>query len=164
MRLRSTDGTEIDLRPARYQYPRIRVDEPGDWDANWLVIRGEVRPTDGRHWRFEDACLTTWDAADFARWLRRVTADEVTVTPLPAHRGQLLRFTEPNLAFSLAATEEGRRAIRVHFSLEARPRWASPPGDDVDLYGFFVTVESTVAELARAVEEWERERALYPPR
>ncbi|MBX9243852.1 hypothetical protein ICW40_03410 [Actinotalea ferrariae] len=91
-------------------------------------------------------------------------ADEVSVTPLPADEDELRTFTEPHVAFSLAATDEGRRVIRVHFSLEPRPRRASPPGDDLELYGFFVTVTTTVPELLRAAEEWDRDRAPFPPR
>ena len=39
---------------------------PHDWDANWLVIRGDVHLPDERHWHFLDPCLTTWEAAELA--------------------------------------------------------------------------------------------------
>lgn len=164
MRLTSTDGAEIELRPVGYQYPTIGGNGGGDWDANWLYIRGDVRLADGRRWHFQDACLTTWEGAELAGWLRSAAAGEVRAIPFPADEEQLLVFTEPNLGFSLAATAEGTRSVRVHFSFEARPGWSLPPGDDVDLYDFFITVTTTVPELLRAVEEWDRDRALFPPR
>ena len=164
MRLTSTDGAEIELRPLGYEYPSIGGNGPGDWDANWLYIRGDVRLADGRRWHFQDACLTTWEAAELAGWLRSAAAGEVRASPFPTDEEQLLVFTEPHLGFSLAAAAEGSRSVRVHFSLEARPRWAPPPGDDVDLYDLFVTVTTTVPELLRAVEEWDRDRARFPPR
>lgn len=164
MRLTSTDGAEIELRPLGYQYPSINGSGPHDWDANWLVIRGDIRLPDERRWHFEDPCLTTWEAAELAAWLRSVAAGEVKASPSPAGEEHLVVFTEPNLGFSLAATTEGTRSVRVHFSLEARPLWAPPPGVDADLFGFFVTVSTTVADLTRAVEEWEREQARFPPR
>lgn len=164
VRLTSTDGTLVELRPLRFQFPGPAGAAPHDWDANWLVIRGDVRLPDERHWHFEDPCLTTWEAAELAGWLRSVAAGDVEASSFPADEEHLLVFTEPNLGFSLGATGEGTRQVRVHFSLEAAPSWATPPDADADLYEFFVTVSTTVGELARAVEEWDGERAAFPPR
>lgn len=164
VRLTSTDGAEIELRPLGYQYPSIGGSGPGDWDANWLYILGDVRLADGKRWHFQAACRTTWEAAELAGWLRLAAAGEVSANAFPADEEQILVFTEPNLGFSLAATAEGSRSVRVHFSLEARPRWAPEPGEDGDLYDFFVTLTTTVPELLRAAEEWDSDRALFPPR
>lgn len=164
MRLTSTDGAAIELRPLGYQHPSNRASGPHDWDANWLLIRGDVRLPDERRWHFADPCLTTWEAAELAGWLRSVAAGEVKASPFPADEEHLLVFTEPNLGFSLAASAEVTRSVRVHFSLEAMPRWASASEDEVDLYGFFVTVTTTVPDLLRAAEEWDRDRARFPAR
>lgn len=164
MRLKSTDGAEIELRPAGYLFPSIDQSEPSGWDGNWLVIRGNVRLSDERQWDFEGPCMTTWDAAELAGWLRSVAAGAVGASPLPSGGEHLLVFAEPDLGFSLGATGDTRRSIRVHFSLEAAPPWLPPPGVDTDLYSFFVTVRTTVEQLAAAVEEWKRELALFPPR
>jgi hypothetical protein len=44
MLLGSADGALVGLRPVSYQFPGHASTRPGrDWDANWLVIRGEVR-------------------------------------------------------------------------------------------------------------------------
>ena len=75
MRLRSSDGTQVALRPVRYQFPRVRGSRSGrDWDANWLVIHGDVH---GRTWSFKDSCLTTWDARELGAWLRGVASGAV---------------------------------------------------------------------------------------
>lgn len=164
VRLTSTDGTVVELQPLRYQFPAAAGAGPQDWDANWLVIRGDVHLPDGRRWHFQDPCLTTWEAAELAGWLRSVAAGEVEAHPLPPDEDRLLAFTEPNLGFSLGSTGEGASQIRVHFSLEAAPPWSRPPEADAELYDFFVIVSTTVADLTRAVDEWDGERAAFPPR
>lgn len=164
VRLTSTDGTVVELRPLRYQFPAAAGAGPHDWDANWLVIRGDVHLPDERRWHFQDPCLTTWEAAELAGWLRCVAAGEVEARPFPADEEHLLAFTEPNLGFSLGATGEGTRQVRVHFSLEAAPPWPTSREADAELYEFFVVVSTTVGELTRAIEEWDGERAALPPR
>ncbi len=164
VRLTSTDGTVVELRPVRYQFPAAVGAGPRDWDANWLVIRGDVHLPDERHWHFLDPCLTTWEGADLAGWLRSVAAGEVEARPFPGDEERLLVFTEPNLGFSLAATGGGVRDVRVHFSLEAAPPWSNPPAPDAELYDFFVIVSTTVGDLTRAIDEWDGQRAAFPPR
>jgi hypothetical protein len=44
VRLLSRDGASIDIRPIRYQFGASLQTTPGtNWDANWLVIRGEIQ-------------------------------------------------------------------------------------------------------------------------
>jgi len=57
VRLLSGDGASVGLRPVAYQFSRQvaagaaeepTAAEPGtDWDANWLMIRGDIRTSDG---------------------------------------------------------------------------------------------------------------------
>ena len=60
VRLSSSDGASITLHPAAYQFEvtPATADEH-DWDANWLMIHGDVRIAGGRQWAFLDPCLTT---------------------------------------------------------------------------------------------------------
>jgi len=70
VRLLSSDGTSMDMRPIKHRYGANPQAAPGtDWDANFLVIRGEVQTGDGRGWTFMDPCLTTWEAQKLSTWL-----------------------------------------------------------------------------------------------
>ena len=104
MRLESIDGAVVELRPTGYQFPRLVGDGHRDWDANWLVIEGAGRTSDGRSWDFSDPCLTTWEARSLGDWLRGVVSGAVAPTSFGGTGDEVLEiFTEPNLALSLAA-------------------------------------------------------------
>ncbi len=162
MRLESYDGSSVHFSPQRYQFGPSS--KPRDWDANWLVITGDVDMSDGRSWSFTDPCLTTWEARELASWFRGVLSGDVQPAPFGGEEDErLLVFTEPNLAFSLAGRERERLTIRVHFSLESRPPWLR---EDVasDLFDYYIEVSPTKPGLVRAVDEWERELAAFPVR
>ena len=164
MKLQSSDGAMVGLVPVRFQFPDIGGLGPNadyDWDANWLVIRGDAQMADGRKWSFEDACLTTWEARELCSWLRGVVAG--VVKPTRFDEEVLKVFTEPSVAFSLAARDDTRATIRVHFSLEARPPWL-PEVDPGGLFEFFIEVSAALADFAVAVDEWERELVAFPVR
>ena len=48
----------VRLSILRYQFPHITT---GEYDANWLIIRGHVS-LDDRSWTFSDPSLTTFEA------------------------------------------------------------------------------------------------------
>jgi hypothetical protein len=161
MKLGSRDGELVELRPVRYQFP---AGTRGDWDANWLIVRGSARTADGRAWSFEDPCLTTWEARSFGAWLRGVVSGAVAPLLFDGGDGEGLEtFTEPNLALSLAARTDEEATIRVHLSLEARPRWL-PDDEGVDVFGYFLAVQVPLAELARAADDWNEELVPFPER
>jgi len=162
MRLESTDGALVELRPIGYRFPDAPASDEGtDWDANWLVIAGDVRTGDGRSWSFADACLTTWEAGAVAGWLRDVVGGGVRATPGRRGHDEVKVFVEPNLALSLAGQDAGAAAIRFHFALEAGPPWLA---DDVSRFDYVVTVTAPLADVAAAADAWERELAAYPVR
>jgi hypothetical protein len=81
VRLASIDGSFLDLRIVGYQFPGTVGDGSGrGWDANWLVIRGEVNDG-GRISAFQDPCLTTWEARQVAEWLRGVATGVLPAEP-----------------------------------------------------------------------------------
>ncbi|HEU4676614.1 MAG TPA: hypothetical protein VFS29_11530 [Motilibacteraceae bacterium] len=169
MRLRSSDGTQFELRPVRYQFAGVRGSRCGrDWDANWLVIRGDVQLADRRSWSFEDPCLTTWEARELAAWLRGVASGAVQPTPFEGGgEERTWMFTEPNLALSLAARDDVTATVRVHLSLEARPPWLAgdDPGEDPgELFEFFVEVTAPLNVVAQAADDWTAELATFPER
>lgn len=160
MRLVSIDGAEVELCPVGYQFPHCS--ELGDWDANWLMIAGAARLASGEAWKFRDSCLTTWEAASLAEWLRQTANGIIKPVDFPSDEERLKVFTEPNVAFSLAARTSSTCTVRVHFSLESRPAWLTD--DDPDLFDFFVEVEITKAALLGATTEWLSELAAFPAR
>lgn len=149
---------EVELCPVRYELALPSAGDPDEWDANWLVVRGVVRLADERRWRFEDACLTTWEARRLGRWLRGAAAVDATPPPGGDHR---IEFTEPNLALRLTRADGSRRDVEVRLSQESCPPWAPRRAR---FSGFTVTIRAGAAELLRAAEEWERELASFPQR
>lgn len=138
----------MSLQPVSYQFGLgDSKTGPKDWDADWLVIRGEVRDGDGREWSFTDPCLTTWEAASLGTWLRGVGDGVVApVSDKDLPDAILQVFIAPNIALSLAARNAERVAVRVHLSLEALPPWF---GDDdrPGIFEYFVLLDTTVDEL-----------------
>jgi len=154
----------VEIAVIGYQFPDIQAHGERDWDANWLQVSGVVAQPDGRAWSFDDPCLTTWESEKLGTWLTNVAAG--TVSPVPfgtEQRGELLVFTEPNLAFGLEAREDDRLRIRVHFSLEALPPWLQV-ANRPDLFEYFVVVDAPTVELARAAEDWALNLLSFPRR
>ncbi|QHT55911.1 hypothetical protein GXP71_07380 [Cellulomonas sp. H30R-01] len=164
MRFESGDGASVDLRLVGYQFPGAVGAPPGDWDANWLVVRGRVRLADGRAWTFTDASLTTWDARDLDGWLRGVVSGHVAPVRQDAPEEDLLAFTEPCLAFSLAARDDSVATVRVHLSLECAPPWLHEAGGDAALFAFFVAVTVPLDGVRRAADDWSAALARFPAR
>jgi hypothetical protein len=165
LRIESAYGAVVEIRPLRYQFPDRPGDGSGqDWDANWLVVRGDCRATDGRCWSFEDPCLTTWEARQLADWLVKVASGAESPSPFDAGDDErLLAFTEPNLAFSLQARDSTSVTVRVHFSLEALPPWEQRD-ERADLFEFYLPMRLTLDDVARAANDWRRELAAFPER
>ena len=164
MKLLSEDGASVVLIPTGYQFGRGAA-PPGEWDANWLLVRGEVRTSTGESWTFDDPCLTTWDCVELHGWLRAASRGEVAPTDTPTEDDGLLWFTEPNVAFSIAETSGQTLVLRVHLSLESAPgRPDVDPGPPLDLYEYVVPLRVLRAELRDAADEWQTDIAPYPAR
>lgn len=162
MNLTSVDGASIALRLVAYEFPATAAVGSDDWDANWLVVAGDVRLADGRRWSFSEPCLTTWEARSLGDWLRAVVSGEVE--PVDLNRDvddALVLFTEPNVAFILVGRSDERAVVRVHFSPESRPPWL---GHEVDIVDFFVWLDLPLESLSAAADAWERELSSFPVR
>lgn len=172
MLLTSTDGASVELRPTRYEYPIAPLvpSEDEGWDANWLQIAGAVSAASGQGWRFEDPCLTTWEAQDLGRWLRAAAQDEIAVTLAPDRDPVgVLEFTEPELAFSIASREGEHLAVRIHLAQLATPAqpWPTAPGLDRSRGGANVltlTLSTTSTDLLNAADAWRDDLAPFPRR
>ncbi len=160
MRLASPNGNSVTLSIDAYEFPATSGSGDRDYDANWLIIVGEV--TDGeRAWSFRDPCMLTWDARELAGWLRSVADGSRIPEPIDpdANDGGLLVFTEPNVAFNLHARSPEAATVRVYLSLEARP-----PGSESEIFDYFVELELTHNAVATVVDEWDSEIRQFPVR
>lgn len=159
MKLVSKDGASITLHPAAYQF-EVTPASGGerDWDANWLMIQGDIRTGDGRPWTFLDPCLTTWEARRLSAWLHGVAADDGT-----AGRPDIA-FTEPNLSFSLDGHCAGRVRLRVHFSHEALPPWAPRGHEGWQAGEYVLALDISQEDLAHAASAWDLENEQFPER
>ena len=161
MELVSSQGNLVSLSIDGYEFPGTTASGERDWDANWPVIEGTVKS--GEHeWTFRDPCLTTWEARELSSWLRAV-ADGLR-HPAPADpengSGELLAFTEPNIAFGYQANTSEAATLRVYLSLEALPASMTGTG----LFDYFVEVVLTRSELATAADTWDAELSDFPVR
>jgi hypothetical protein len=158
MRLVSNDGASITLHPAAYQFEVTPASgSERDWDANWLMIQGDVRTGDGRQWAFLDPCLTTWEARRLSAWLHGAAGDGTAGRPDIA-------FTEPNLSFSLVGHRAGRIRLRVRFSHEALPPWASRDHKGWQAGEYVFVLNISREDLADAAKAWDLEHEQFPER
>ena len=164
MRLASSDGACVELRPVRYEFaaPPQSTDGEVDFDANWVVVDGRVRTVDGTEYSFRDACLLTDEMRRISRWLRAVADHRVPPMPLPVTESRLLAFTEPNVAFSVSADHQSEMTIRVHLSLDSGP--PSLAAEGLELYDYFVELALTPDDLGVAAASWDLEIAAFPQR
>jgi hypothetical protein len=102
------EGIELSLGIVGYQFP----DAIDYWDRNWLIIEGIVTHPQGS-WRFQDACLTSFELGQLAKWF-----DSVARPDPDADSGY---FTEPCLEFRYASEPEP--AIHVILAHECAPPW-----------------------------------------
>ena len=114
-----------------YEFPEIVNDE---WDSNWLMVSGEA-VIDGKHWRFRDACLRTFEMRRLATWLDQIATGREEET--------FCGFIEPNLHFEKVSD----RLMRIDLAFESAPPWAGPD-DDCDAHGFELPIDGALATAA----------------
>jgi len=165
VRLVSRDGGYVELRPVSYQaeMPELVTGQDDDDSDEWLVVQGSVRLGDGREWTFVQPCLTTLEAQRLAVWLANAGAGRIAPSPASLPERELLCFTEPNIAFSIAALSAERVSIRVHFSHESMPPW-QPHHDWPDYHAYFVVLDISTTDLTAAARQWDRHLHAFPAR
>lgn len=144
MELTSHDGANVKLHLIQYQFPdHTPPRQDQDWDANWLIVRGDIRTGGSRAWSFQDPCLTTWEAGHLSTWLRDVASAVIPAFPRwdADDEGPMAVFTEPVLAFSVQDYAGKNAVIRVHFSLEASPPWLNDKTPDSFDYSILITMQ-----------------------
>jgi len=166
VRLASSTGAVVDLRPTGYQYAEAgwarpegaepAAGPPDDWDANWLMIRGDASTADGRCWSFTDPCMTTWEAEELWAWLEMASQNA-------AGRDEVV-FLEPNVSFFIDGRDGDRVRMQVRFSHESLPDWLPRDAAGWQAQEYLVALEVTTADLAAAARDWDRERRAFPAR
>ena len=175
MHLIGRSGACVRLTLVGYEFVDHVPDGPDDWDANWLLVRVDVRTRDGVVWTATEPAITTWEAAELGVWLENAATGSVPRlwpwTPLLAWvrraRGYhvpngpgWLDFVEPTLAFAVVRRARGRLVLRVRLGAElARPREVlrRVEVDDVDL-------DLSRSECLAASATWTRDLAHVPRR
>jgi hypothetical protein len=117
----SGSNVALELNVVGYQFSDCALD---GWDSEWLVVQGKVTIERGS-WKFLDPCLTTFELAALADWMRS--------SPSP---GREIGFVEPNLHFECRAASECNTLV-VSLSQEAAPPWST----DQQRYGSGVSIE-----------------------
>jgi hypothetical protein len=145
LQLTGRNDHSVTLTITGYEFPNAEgLDE---FDANWLVIRADVRNDDG-NWRKSSACLLTSEVAALADWLD---------SP-----GGELDFIEPNLTFECIDRSADEARLIVWFELELRPDWAnSGVAGQRDLSADLTVSRS---ELTQASRELRDQLAAFPSR
>lgn len=129
---RSTSGAgpALSVEVTGYQFPDLTPSGRRDWDANWLVVHGEVRLADGRAWTFDQPSLTTWEAVRLADWFDPPTGSRAApslASPSLA-RAATLTFTEPDLVLRQDLTGPAAVVLEVELSHGAVPAARRPAG------------------------------------
>lgn len=165
MRLVSRQGGYVELRPVAYQaeMPEPTTADDDDGIDEWLVIGGGVRLGDGREWAFSQPCLTTSEAQSLGVWLASAGEGRIAPSPAVPPGRELLCFTEPNIALSIAGYGAGRVTLRVHFSHESMPPW-HPHNDWPDYHAYFIVLDVSAAGLTMAARQWDRDLRAFPAR
>lgn len=161
-----THEATVSLVPVAYQYPALAGRGEQAWDANWLVVTGEVRAEDGGTWSFTEPCLTTWEAARLGTWLQEVVYGGAEPVPAdcPLDDDRALTFTEPTLAFSVASRSSAGVVLRVHLSLDAPAARTGGENTSIGPVEDVVAVAVSGADLTAAVSSWEHELTAFPVR
>jgi hypothetical protein len=136
------------LRVVRYEYPEhTQTNKQNcqfDWDANWLVLLGEITNQTGMTLSFTKSCLTTLEAIKLGHWLQH--ADQFSGYTR-------LQFTEPYLQFS--ATHRGSLVtLSVKFQ----------SGTQYGVNSISTDISIDVKDLVRAGKQWLAELECFPLR
>jgi hypothetical protein len=124
-------GGALRLEVEGYEFP----DAQDTWDANWLIISGEV--VSGRErWRFRRPCLMTHEVRLLADWLDHLSVGQA---------GQAFPLTEPYLTF-----RRSDRSVCIGFALEVASPW-SQRGDDLEACIITIPIDDRLSHAARAL-------------
>ncbi|MCD9154948.1 WapI family immunity protein [Aeromicrobium duanguangcaii] len=142
-------GDVLDLSIAGYEFDATTLGADAEWDANWLVVAGEVT-TAGETWTFRNPCLTTWEARELLEFLREAKVDAS------------VEFTEPNLSFHV--TEATDDTVTVGACLRAEAAAATATHDVRWGSGTSVWFRVSRGGLDEAATAWAAELECFPQR
>lgn len=111
MLLKGADGSEIEVRLTRYQFPEIEDDH---WDSNWLMVALRVQAPQGS-WHTEDPALLTWEVRDLVNWFEALVNNH--------QEDPSLVFLEPCLGFGVTKQTADTVKLQVRLGHEFRPPW-----------------------------------------
>ncbi len=159
VRITGDSGVSVELEPLRWQFPA----DAGEWDDQWLAIRGRIDLGD-RNWSFTDPCLLMTDARELARWLRAASDGRISASPrdCDGEPEPDLVFLEPALGFSVAGYQETGPVVCIHLAAEAAPPWQR--AEYPHLSSFAVELVTRTSQLAAAASDWTEQLNALPAR
>jgi hypothetical protein len=146
MLLKGGDGSEVELRLTRYQFPEIEDDH---WDSNWLMVALRVQSPQGS-WHTEDPALLTWEVRDLANWFEALANTQ--------QEERELVFLEPCLGFRVTKQTADTVNLQVRLGHEFRPPWFD------SWQKARVTLALSPDDLRLAAESLREELARFPIR
>ena len=147
------------LRPLGYE---VRVRTGDEVIDNRLVVELCASSAGGKR-SARASCLSTGEAQSIGTWLRQVAAGEVPTVALDVDKEvePNLTFLEPDLAFSLAPSNDGLWHLRVHLSHRLAAPWL-PEEERFSMWHPFVNIPASEQGLLDAASAWEAELAPFP--
>jgi len=150
MRFSRSDQYFFELKIRGYQFPDIIGDQ---YDSNWLMVEINVQHPLGQ-WSTVDPSLLTSEIASLIRWLEAIRAGDYSKPDL--------WFIEPCLEFHLIESAGAPCSIRIVFSHEYRPPWAS--NEFVEGEEHFLEFSLPDLDLETAIASLHEELARFPAR
>ncbi|MFO1532541.1 MAG: hypothetical protein ABR562_02405 [Thermoplasmatota archaeon] len=162
------DGNKrVELTILGYEFPAAKE----KWDANWLVVHGDIVAPEGA-WSFDEPVWLTNDPPRLADWLEAVAMGrpEVAGRPRDEATAELRNpwevaegfgTMEPNLAFLLYKPGPGTVELGVQLDYESRPPWRIEASSDNP---YVLRLRLSAETVLAAAEALRKEIAPYPPR
>ncbi len=152
MLLRSTDGSELEIKVTGQRRPHIR----GEWNnADWLKVSIRVLAPFGSA-DYRVSCLLNWEAEELAEWLLKIAQQQKV--------DSTLAFYEGELTFLLKKSLDKYVVLRVRF-LDTMDHWRLTQDSDESVFDSdfpCVDLETSLNQLAAAATTFQEELQELP--
>jgi hypothetical protein len=145
LRLSGADGSFFEMDIAGYQFPASVESPLPEYDLNWLLVRIHARDTEGHEWEATDPCLLTWELAELAEWLRKLSRNEPALSEI--------QFLEPCLWLEAVILIGSTFSLRIHLAFEFGYPAANGAGSRLEAEVQFKMASEDFANAAEACRD-----------